>query len=180
MGRACGVIPLRMKSESIDKSEQASDVVNLLTGATLLRNIGKDEVTRAITALESTVVEQRRPLRQYSSNVKDLKGEWELVFSSLLPFGYFPVKEICDFFAFSISNTFGPLSLGTVRGTSEVLQSSPYVEISFTGALFTWGGIVKVKLPSDKTKSYKFYHIDTNIAVARSSAGGYTLMKRIA
>ena len=107
----------------------------------------------------------------------DLKGSWELIYSSLIPGGYFPVCEICDFFGYSIISSWGPLPLGGFRGTSSVFSETRPARIDFSSDVYKIGGI-EINLKDAKQRSYTFLYADDYFAVARSSSGGGTLLKK--
>lgn len=59
--------------------------------------ISSEQVAFAIAYIETVFL---------STEAVSLQGKWELVYSSLIPGGYFPVCEICDFYGYSIGKAF--------------------------------------------------------------------------
>lgn len=121
-----------------------------------------------------------------------LTGRWELVYSSLFPGGYFSVvEEVCSFLAgddkqgFALDSTVTGLAWLPLRavGRSQVVGRS---EVGFSthslavGSLFTvpLGGGGGDSDDNKKSKSYRFDYIGEELAVAQSSSGGVTLLKR--
>ena len=92
------------KTKSIDEKTK---IIEGLQTAITYKNVPKEKVIDIIKDLTSS------PLS--SSNIKksQIEGKWELIFSSLIPSGYFPIIEICDFFEFSLKSSWGPIPLGS-------------------------------------------------------------------
>ena len=68
------------------------DDIDLLREATFNRNIAADLVMRTVESLKGD--------KKLSKDL--LRGKWELVFSSLIKGGYFPITEVADFYGFSL------------------------------------------------------------------------------
>jgi hypothetical protein len=114
-----------------------------------------------------------------SSSIKRLEGLWELVFTTLVPTGYLPVYEVTNFFDFSVASSFKGISLGKVTGKSEIMEANDPVVMSLTSTGFKIGFIdVKFDPKKLKTKTYTFLYVDDELCVAKSSSGGYSILKR--
>ena len=92
---------LRNTKNSID--------IDIIRDAILYRKVSKENVINSIANIEKNSI---NPKKKISS--KAIEGKWELVFSSLIPSGYFPIIEICDFFEFSLTSSWGPIPLGFI------------------------------------------------------------------
>jgi len=91
------------KTKSIDeKTKIIEDLQTVIT----YKNVPKEKVIDIINNLTSS------PLTSSSIKRSQIEGQWELIFSSLIPSGYFPIIEICDFFEFSLKSSWGPIPLG--------------------------------------------------------------------
>ena len=70
----------------------------------LISNLRLSAMSRQVDA--QLVTESIDKLEKLSSNdpisLEIIKGEWELVFSSLIGGGYFPILELVDFFGFKL------------------------------------------------------------------------------
>lgn len=148
--------------------------LNILKEAIFKRSINKDEIIQNIIELESKVINNNQ-----NSKLIDLKGSWELVFSSLIPSGYFPVSEVCNFFGYSLTSNWGFISLGGFNGYSKVMNDNPVI-IEFNSQEYIFPGkLLKIQLKGDKIRSYNFLFINEEYAVARSyPSNGLTLMKK--
>jgi hypothetical protein len=136
-----------------------------------------------------------------SNEHKALAGRWELVFSTLLNSGkggYFRrsgVTEICDFLGSAAereggqeSNTFSlqsrfsivPNLLVTVKGPSrlEIERGRPQVFFAIH-AIKVWSLSIPLPASMRKENGYTFIYIGENMAVARSTRGGLSLMQRV-
>ena len=160
--------PLWASAGANSNDATRQQAVQTLTTATLEKSIATDDVKTAINVLESL---------DATTVTKELQGKWELVYSSLIPSGYFPVQEVADFFGYSLTSRFGPLPLGGFYGDWEITSETNPCVIRFTTTEYRLGP-VKLKLKG-KERSYTFLYADKDIAVARSSTGGGTLLKRI-
>ena len=142
--------------------------IRLLRLAGLSKNVPKDEVKQSIQSLEE---------KGSTTTSQSLRGKFELIYSSLIPSGYFPVTETADFYGYSLTSRFGPISLGGFFGDYEVMSETNPSIIRFTTTTAKFGPLT-LKLKG-KERSYTFLYSDKDIAVARSSTGGLTLMKRL-
>ena len=142
--------------------------IKLLRLAGLWKNVGKEEVKSAIIRLEE---------KGSTTTSQNLRGRFELIYSSLIPSGYFPVSETANFFGYSLTSKFGPISLGGFFGDYEVMSETNPSIIRFTTTTAKFGPFT-LKLKG-KERSYTFLYSDGDIAVARSSTGGLTLLKRL-
>ena len=136
------------------------------------RNVSKEIIIQAIQSIEreSSSIAHKRVPKEF------LRGDWELVFSSLISSGYFPIKEVCSFYeGFELNSSWGPFSLGGFRGDS-LISDLPLV-VEFQSRVFKLGPLT-VKVPP-KPRSYRFLFIDDLIAVALSSSGGKTILQRV-
>ena len=152
----------------------SSDAFKVLESAAIFENVSRDEVSLAFTAFEEEV----------SANVSEVPdlgsvaGKWRLVFSSLIPFGYFPITEICDFYGFTLASSLGPIPLGTIEGDSRVVGLNP-AEIAFKNRNIRFGAI-RFPLKTNKPeRSYTFLFVGDEFMVAKSSSGGYTLLRKV-
>ena len=107
-----------------------------------------------------------------------MRGKWELIYSSIIPGGYFPVTEIADFYGYSLTSSWGPLPLGGFLGKSAVLSEESPAVIEFSSDAYRLGAL-KLDIKAPKSRSYTFLYVDDYFAVARSSSGGGTLLKRV-
>ena len=146
------------------------DVTNLdtLRRACETRDVLPDDVVSSINQIERT-----------AKDVKciDMRGKWELIYSSIIPGGYFPVTEVADFYGYSLTSSFGFLSLGGFEGKSTVVSETNPAVIEFSSNLYKLGPI-KINIKDPKVRSYTFLYVDQYFAVARSSSGGGTLMRK--
>lgn len=110
--------PPPSRSSALSLSSKPSSLLDELQSAALHRNIDKRRVIECIEGIESA---------PSSSSPESLKGTWELVFSSLIPSGYFPIQELCDFYAFSLRSSWGPIPLGGFVGDSRITSAKPLV-----------------------------------------------------
>ena len=150
------------------KNEQLT-TIEKLRSACDTRSVPSAEIIASINEVESA---------SFDLSCTDMKGSWELIFSSLIPGGYFPVSEICDFFGYSLTSSWGPLPLGGFRGSSVVISETKPATIEFSSDAYLLGSI-KFDLKQPKKRSYTFLYADDNFAVARSSSGGGTLLKKV-
>ena len=109
--------------------------------------------------------------------------QWCLEFSSLLPNGWFPIAEIVDFrcdFRLKSTALNGIIPLGIINGKSKVIpsSSSSALRIEFANEIYNLGPF-KANMDSRKTKYYDFYYSDDEIAIAKSSSGGWTLLSSV-
>jgi hypothetical protein len=134
-----------------------------------LRRPLKEEVEEAMDTIE----------RDYTPKTieSDIKGQYELVYSSLIPQGYFPIEEVCDFKAFTLTSKFGFLPLGQFQGESSIMREKP-LEIEFYSERFKLGPLELQTSP--KPRSYVFLYAGEDFAFARSKpSGGRTVLRRI-
>lgn len=150
-------------------STETERSINFLRDACESRKVPSAEVARFIDQIESLKADV---------DCSEMRGSWELVYSSLIPGGYFPVCEIADFFGYSLTSSWGPLPLGGFRGKSTVLSQTKPAIIEFSSDMYKLGGI-EINIKEPKQRSYTFLYADGSIAVARSSSGGGTLLKRV-
>lgn len=160
--------PLWASTGTNSNDAMVQQAIQTLKKATLEKSIPTEEVKAAISVLETNGA---------STVTKDLRGKWDLVYSSLIPSGYFPVQEVADFFGYSLTSRFGPLPLGGFYGDWEITSETNPCTIRFTTTEYRLGS-VKLKLKG-KERSYTFLYSDQDMAVARSSTGGGTLLKRV-
>jgi hypothetical protein len=142
--------------------------VEVLKQATLQRDVGASEVKNL---LESAALGAKQKI-----DSKKLAGQWELVYSSLLPSGYLPLKEVVDFYGYTLTSAYGFLPLGTIEGDSSITATAP-LTVTFQNKSIRFGP-VKMNMKSD-AKFYEFQYIDDAIAVAKSSSGGFSLLKKV-
>jgi len=81
------------RRSSFNLLKDSSRDISILEDASISRNIDKDSVCNLILNYENCS-------KSNQAKIEDLKGKWELIFSSLIPKGYFPVTEVCDFFEY--------------------------------------------------------------------------------
>lgn len=135
--------------------------------------IPKEDAICAIDELEESLKKD-----QVDQNLI-LGSKWQLIFSSLLNDGYFPISEICDFSdnKFSLISFWKNIPLGSFEGESKVVSQKP-LTIAFQNSFYSLGPF-KFKVPP-KPRSYKFILANEDIAVARSlPSGGGTILKRV-
>ena len=159
-------VSLHCSASNIDRYESDLDI---LRQACQTRAVLSDVIASSINQIEKS-----------AKNIKcnDLKGDWELIYSSIIPGGYFPVTEIADFFAYSLTSSFGYLPLGGFQGKSTVISETNPAVIEFSSDKYRLGGL-EFKIKNPKSRSYTFLYVDQYFAVARSSSGGGTLLKKV-
>lgn len=170
-----------------------------LAAERLERDVPAWQLQSAIIRLQSSLV--ARSVAP-SATADDLKGRWELVYSSLMPGGYFrQPREVCEFLGgedglgFSLDSCFEGLPSWVpswrAQGRSQVTGDQA-VEVQFAVQEMV------VKRGTDNSghaenrnrnwfsfkmnghpKSYKFLYVGNEIAVAQSSAGGWSLLRRV-
>lgn len=112
--------------------------------------------------------------------------------------GYFAIREVCDFYGFSLKS-----SLGGFIGPSKVSSKVPLV-VEYENREFKLGpigtmisshndilttlmyillnvaqlNISGVEVPPI-VRSYRFIHVDQTLAIARTSSGGGTILRRL-
>jgi hypothetical protein len=167
--KKCGAVrPFDLHMSALATSENLK-VIEFLRDACETRKVPSTDIARIIDQIESLKLDVE---------CSDMRGSWELVYSSLIPGGYFPVCEIADFFGYSLTSSWGPLPLGGFRGKSTIISQTKPATIEFSSEMFKLGGL-EINLKEPKQRSYTFLYSDSLIAVARSSSGGGTLLKRV-
>ena len=141
------------------------DVTNLdtLRRACETRDVLPDDIVSSINQIEMA-----------AKDVKciDMRGKWELIYSSIIPGGYTPIAEVVDFYGYSYTSPFGRF-----EGKSTVISETNPAVIEFSSNLYKLGPI-KINIKDPKVRSYTFLYVDQYFAVARSSSGGGTLMRK--
>jgi hypothetical protein len=152
------------------ESSRRDEALGVLRQATFHKDVPSETVTQMFDILE----------KEESANPKAsaMKGQWELVYSSLIPSGYFPVKEVADFYGYTLTSSWGPIPLGGFEGDSEVISETKPAVIKFNSKKYKLGPITFNQAPKDR--SYTFLYTGTDFAAALSSSGGKTLLKRYA
>ena len=164
-------------------NDNVIDALSILKEAALNRNGDVQLVKNAIDTISSS------SSKLLKSDVSLINGEYELIFSSLLPFGFFPIKEIVNFLpSFKLTSSFVLLStvsipFGSFEGVSTVIKSKAPAEISFYNKVFKLGQL-SIPINEIKEKTYRFIHIDDEYIVALSlsssqSSSSGTLLKKI-
>ena len=151
------------------KKETTNDYVMALKSAVIERSLPSDEIKKSIA--EISMVDWKVKCAQ-------VKGKWELVYSTLIPgSGYFPVVEICDFYGYSLTSSWGPISIGGSSGDSVILSETNPAMIQFNNKRRDLGPFSFDVKPKNRT--YTFLYVDSEIAIGLSSSGGTTLLKRV-
>lgn len=135
------------------------------------------------------VVESIRTLATKKNPTIDpeaIRGKWELIFSSIpggaangflvggFFNGYFAIKEVVDFYAFSLDT-----SVGGFIGPSQVASTSPLViEYEYKKFIPLNIGPLGQEVPPN-VRSYTFIYVDDGLAVARIDTGGATLLRKV-
>ena len=104
---------------------QFVELIDRLGTAATSRTVEKALVIEAIDKIEGGLSYLPR------IDPSALRGEWELVFSSLIGPGYFPITEVCDFYKFSLKSSWGTLPLGSFEGSSRLASEKPLVRATF-------------------------------------------------
>ena len=144
--------------------------ITLLREASVNRTLKASIVNEGMTYLIENI-KNEKPL--------SMDGTWALLFSSKLTSGYLPVYEECKFTdEYTIESRWGPISFGRFRGPSRVTSLNPLI-VEFVNTEYTLGSFLKIPLKNQKYKSYTFYYNDDFIAVAKSSSGGLSLLKKV-
>ena len=165
-------------------NDNVIDALIILKEAAMNRNGDVQLVKNAIDTISSS--SSSKLLR---SDVSLINGEYELIFSSLLPFGYFPIKEVVNFLpSFKLTSSFMLLStiaipFGSFEGVSTVVKSKSPATISFYNKVFKLGQL-SIPINDIKEKTYRFIHIDDEYIVALSlssslSSSSGTLLKKL-
>ena len=137
------------------------------------RNVSSSSIVQAISSLEGCV-------SSMPGQVDDIVGDWQLIYSSLIPTGYLPLKEILQFYPdFSLTSSVFGIPLGNVIGRSDIVSESSPIQLNLTTTEFHLGPIdIVYDLDKVKPKLYTFLYVDGGVCVARSSLGGYSIFKR--
>lgn len=160
--------PLMMKVDDIAILHQAAE----------LQNIERAQVINSILLLE-------KKSTTFEMEPDSLRGRWKLVFTSIpggaangfliggFFDGYFAISEVVDLYACSLDTNF----LSGFRGPpSKVVSKSPLV-IEYLYTNFKVGPILNEIPPN--VRSFSFIYVDDVIAVARTSTGAATLLRRL-
>ena len=123
-----------------------TDSISILRKATYTRKVDKEEVVAAVERLD--VKNGNKKISKQS-----ISGKWELVFSSLIGSGYFPVKETCDFYGFSLVSSWGSIPLGGFEGSSRIVSEKPLI-VEFENDAYLLGPL-RLQVPP-KTRNYRF------------------------
>ena len=158
------------------KSNEADKFLEILSAAADTREVDRKIVIDSINRLE-------KMNSKVNLDPKLLEGKWELIFSSIpggaangfliggFFNGYFAIKEVIDFYAFTLTSP-----LGGFKGPSRIVSKSPLI-IEYEYREFRIGPIGQ-EVPSN-IRNYKFIYLNKAIAIARISSGGATLLKKI-
>lgn len=158
--------------------DNVENALNILKEATFNR---KGEVQNINNAFD--IISSNRNHKLLTSDISQLTGDYELVYSALLPFGFFPITEKCQFLPdFKLTSSFFNVPLGGFEGITTIVSKTP-AEISFYNKLFKFG-IIEVPIKEIKEKFYRFLHIDKEFVIALSmskslSSSSGTLLKKI-
>jgi len=170
--------PLTSLSSYSNGNDNVIDALSILKEAALNRNGDVQLVKNAIDTISSSSSKLLR------SDVSLINGKYELIFSSLLPFGYFPIKEIVNFLpSFKLTSSFISIPFGSFEGVSTIVKSKAPAEISFYNKVFKLGQL-SIPINEIKEKTYRFIHIDDEYIVALSlssslSSSSGTLLKKL-
>jgi len=108
-----------------------------------------------------------------------VEGRWELIFSTSFGSGYLPVAEIFTTLPSEgiarIDTTWGPLPLGSILGASDWDEKTSTVTFTFNEIKL---GPISIPKQQDP-KTYNFFWMNDELALAKSSAGGITLLKKV-
>ena len=156
-----------LNSKPLSSQDVAS--LDILKNACESRKVLPGDVLSCINQIEASAL---------TVTCSDVKGKWELVYNSIIPGGYFPVTEIADFYGYSLTSGWGPIPFGGFRGKSKIISETNPACIEFSSEIFKIGQF-ELKVKNPKSRSYTFLYADQNFAVARSSGGGGTLLKKI-
>lgn len=104
----CHIYTLFSQEHDYEMEDRKYHVDNL-RAASFDRSIDPDVINTAIEKLESSKIVVK---------CSELQNKWELIYSTIIPGGYFPVTEICNFYGYSINSSWGFLSLGGFTGQS--------------------------------------------------------------
>ena len=153
---------------ALNGNRNSADPISTLREAIYTRKVDKEDVIAAVEQLDMKNGKKKIPKQRVS-------GKWELVFSSLIGSGYFPVKETCDFYGFSLISSWGPIPLGGFEGSSRIASEKPLI-VEFENEAYVLGPL-RIRVPP-KPRSYRFLYTDNEFAVAISSSGGSTLLRK--
>ena len=93
----------------------------------------------------------------------------------LILFAKATLVQVPPFNGFTLKSSWGPLPLGGFVGTSRVISEKPLI-VEFENEAYVLGPL-RIGVPA-KTRNYRFVYADADIAVAISSSGGSTLLKK--
>ena len=159
------------------------NALEILKTAALTRKGEVVEINKAFNTISSN-----SNSKLLVSDVSMITGDYELVYSSLLPFGFFPIKEITTFLpTFKLTSSFLFIPFGGFEGVSTIKSKTP-AEITFYNTLFKLG-LLEVPITEIKEKTYRYLHIDNDegymIALSLSSSSSSlstssgTLLKKL-
>lgn len=160
-------------SSKLNENVDNSQTIERLRQATLFKSIPANVVKELILTLNLSENQRKQCTKQ------NLQGVWELVFSTLVPGCYMPVYEEADFFGYTLTSSIAKvIPLGQVYGSSKVIQDIPIrIEFSSSGIRLPFGW--DIKFNKVNTRIYDFLYIDSDICIAKSSSGGYSLLRKL-
>ncbi|GLC41469.1 hypothetical protein PLESTB_001008400 [Pleodorina starrii] len=162
-------------------SENSKPVaIQLLKRAAATKSVPPETVEGALLALEQISSQEK------SGPTPSVSGKWRLVFGTATkfrPFQYIPVKE--DFVlddsskTLALESSIGPFEF-FIRGVmSSWRPESGELDFQFNKVDIHFNGSkVWEVTPKTKPKTYTFFHVGTDLACARSSAGGVALLTK--
>lgn len=155
------------------------DRLDIFRQVALYQNVSAIIAKNALLSFDSDI--SNRVITIPPLTIKDIQGQWVLVFSSLFGSGYLPIYEICDFINFSlVSNVNNIIPLGSVRGISEVVSTSPLLTMNITTTGYKLGFIdFQFSKSMLKTRLFTFLYSDNDILVSKSSSGGFSVLARV-
>ena len=186
-------------------SFSALSSINFLKRSIIDRKSSKQEIDDCLN--KCFINSDKNNNKEFQLQLNDIYStNWLLEYSSLLPSGWFPIQEVCDFNnEFQLESRFGPIPLGRIKGHAQMVDHKNnknnikndkendnnnnnndddnninIIRIEFIGNTFSLGPftISMNNNGNDKSKSkyYDFIHVDKDIAIAKSSSGGYSIL----
>lgn len=167
-------VKISMALNELKPSGSVESLIAIFSDAAVKKKVPIAQLKQAFVDIESVLTS--KPVQKITK--LSISGRWELVVSTLFSSGYLPVYEECDFFEYSLTSAFGPIYLGKVSGGSKILTEKHPYQIELTPISYQIGPL-SVKLDSSRKRVYTFLYADNELAIAKSSSGGYSLLKKV-
>lgn len=159
-------------------------MIDIFRDVVRYKNVSTEAVKEALKSLDISTpldsIKYNQRTQTSSKGISGVIGEWELIYSSLIPIGYLPLYEILEFYpAFKLTSSFYGIPLGNVKGLSAIVRESNPLQLNLTTTEFRLGFInIVYDREKLKVKLYTFLYVDEEVCVAKSSLGGFSIFKR--